>query len=855
MFKKALIAISLCCLSIFTIAQTGTLSGKITSEDGFPLEGVSIVDASSNKIYGFSGVDGLYEIKLDAGREIRVRFSYVGYENKFIKENLEEGEVKNRNIIMVIPSSGAVQIFGIKERENPIKKIPVKVTTEIPSFQGGIEAVLIIAPVNMTNELSSAYSVRGGSFDENLVYVNEIEVYRPFLVRSGRQEGLSFPNPDMVDNIVFSAGGFEAKYGDKLSSVLDINYKNPTEFHGAMTASLLGGSIQIGNRRTLGGEEGNGGYFSHNTGVRYRSNAYVLGTLDTQGEYNPNFVDVQSYMTWKPKKYGTVEYSFLGNYSRNNYNFTPQTRQTDVGTINEALRFTVFFEGQENSSFETFFGAFSTKILTAEESYLRFTVSAFNTYENESFDVLGQYRLDELERDFGSDEFGEVIRNRGIGAFREHARNDLDATVFNFSHRGSSQVNKFNYLEWGFRAQTENIDDRLSEWTMIDSAGYNSPRPNDLIGYDPENRPDQGIFLQDVIKSENSLSSFRSSAYIQNRKSWKYEDNSEMTLTLGLRGTHWTFNNEFVGGPRIQYSYKPNWVIQTDSLEKKRDVVFTLAGGFYYQPAFYKELRGLDGTLNEEIEAQRAIHFVAGADYLFQLWERDFKLRGEVYYKDLANLIPYEVENVRTRYYATNNANGYATGADLMMNGEFIEGVQSWLRASLLFTAEDLTDDSYFEYINTDGEVIEPGFTLNTEVADSTLVFPGNIPRPTDQRFSFSMIFQDQMRKWPHYKVLVSMFYSTGLPYGPPDFERYKDVLRLPAYRRVDIGFSRDLFVKRDKEDPFFETGMISLEVFNILDINNTNNYTWVEDVNGRLYGISNFLTGRRLNLRLRLTF
>lgn len=858
MLRQLAFTVSFLMMSFSILAQTGMIKGTVSAKNGETIVGATITDVSTGKYLGQTNVDGTYNIELEAGTDRKIRFTAMNFEEKIFKVDILEGQEKVLNVRLIIRSIGVVQVQGIDERKGAIKKIPVKIVSEVPSISQGIEQVLIIAPVNISNELSSAYSVRGGSFDENLVYVNDIQVYRPFLVRSGQQEGLSFPNPDMVDNIVFSAGGFEAKYGDKMSSVLDIKYRNPDSFEGRITGSLLGGSVQVGDRIIFNqsDEKKEEGYISYNIGARYKSNSRILGTLDTQGEYNPNFFDLQSLITWKPKKYGVAEFSFLGNISRNQYNFEPASRQTDVGTINEALRFTVLFEGEEQSQFETFFGAFSAKFLTSESTFLRFTASAFQTYESESFDILGQYRLDELERDFGSDDFGEVLRNRGVGAFREHARNNLDANVFNIAHSGTKEVNKDNFLEWGGKFQLENINDRLSEWKMIDSAGYASPRPNDVVGFiDIADRPFQEIQVTDLIKSKNVLSSQRANLYLQNRRSWENDKDAEFTLNVGLRGTYWSYNQEFVGGPRAQFSYAPDWTFERDSLTYNRDIVFTLSGGVYYQPGFYKELRGINGELNPEIEAQQALHVVAGVDYLFKIWGRDFNLRSEIYYKDLNNLIPYEVENVRTRYYATNNSNGYATGLDLMLNGEFINGVESWMRASLLRTQENLTDDSYIQYINTDGDLIEPGFTLNQEIADSTTVYPGFIPRPTDQTFSFSMIFRDQMKKWEQYKVLVSMFYATGLPYGPPTFERYLDVLRLPAYRRVDIGFSRDFFHKREKEDPFIKSGWLSLEVFNILDINNTNNYTWVEDINGRQYGIANFLTGRRLNLKLHFEF
>lgn len=853
-----------------SLAQEGQVYGHVFGDHNEKLIGVKIFDKTT-KYQTSTDNNGFYELDLPANVTFEIVFHYLG-EQKTITVNLKNDQIKQLDVVLkTTVEIESADIIGIRERGKTITKIDPRIASQIPSPQAGIEAVLRVAPVNMNNELSSAYSVRGGSFDENLVYVNGIQVYRPFLVRAGEQEGLSFPNPDMVENITFSAGGFEAKYGDRLSSVLDIKYKNPTEFSGSTSMSLLGGSVQVGDRIETRKKKEDQGYISYNLGFRVKSNAYLLGSLDTKGDYNPRFIDVQSYIIWKPKEYSPFEINFLGNYSQNRYHFVPQSRQTDVGNINEALRFSVDFEGAEESDFETFFGALSLKYFASENTLLRLVTSTFKTYENENFDIFGRYRLDELERDFGSDDFGEVLRNRGVGAFRNHARNELDATVFNVNHIGSSQINKKNYVEWGVKYQVEKINDKLSEWSLIDSAGYSSTRPDDNLGYGDGERPFQEIAIQDVIKASNNISSNRITGYLQNTNVFKRSNKTKIEVNYGLRGHYWDFNEEFVGGPRANASFHPKWYknkIKADT--NLVDIVFSLASGYYFQPAFYKEMRGLQGEVNEDIRAQQAIHFVGGVNYLFKAWNRPFIVKTEIYYKKLSKLIPYEVENVRQRYYATNNSNGYATGIDVMLNGEFIDGIESWVRASVLKTEEDLTDDFYYEYTNTDGEIIVPGYTLNRDVADSSIKYPGYIPRPTDQRFSFSLLFKDEMKKWPEYKVLVSLYYSSGLPYGPPSFERYKDVNRAPAYRRVDIGFSKDLFVKRNKKiddgeiilnkkgqtkNHLIKKGWISLEVFNLLDISNTINYSWIEDVNGRQYGIANHLTGRRINVKLHFDF
>lgn len=859
MLRRVGTTLTLLFFTTIAFAQLATVKGVVRDDEGNRLPNSHIFEKDNKSNFTFTNTDGEYEIEIIANRDIILVYTFLSNQEE-VRYNLSEGEVKNSNIaIKNTVQIGDAHITAVGEREKPIQRLDPKVIDNIPTPQEGIEAILLTAPVNFSSELSSSYSVRGGSFDENLVYVNDIQVYRPFLVRAGQQEGLSFPNPDMVESIEFSAGGFEAKYGDRMSSVLDIKYRRPTEFSGSITGSFLGGAVQLE-------DASENGKFTHNSGIRYKSNTYLLGSLDTQGDYDPRYTDFQTYLSFKPQQYGNLEFNFLGNYSRNRYNFIPKTRQTDVGNINEALRLTVYFEGQEVSSFETFFGAFSTNYNPSEMTSLKFIASAFRTYESEYFDILGQYFLDELERDLGSDSFGEVLRNRGVGGFLEHARNDLDATVINATHKGWHDFEaQGHFLEWGAKWQQETINDRLSEWTLVDSAGFATPHRPDSIGYiDPSADPHTDIYLHDVIKVQNNVSSNRFSGYVQDSFSFEDKKEGEYTANFGVRGQMWDFNNQFVWGPRANFSYKPKWqriakdISGQDSTVTK-DLVLTLAGGMYWQPAFYREMRGISGEINHDIRAQRAVHVVAGADYLFYGWNRPFKLVAEVYYKDLSSLIPYEVENVKLRYYATNNSRGYATGVDVMLNGEFIDGIQSWMRASVLKTEEDILDDFYYQYTNSDGETIIPGFTLNDDPVDSTLIEPGFIPRPTDQRFTFSLLFQDEMPKWPEYKVLVSLYYGTPLPFGPPSFERYKDVLRTPSYRRVDIGFSRDLITDKNRGEKKFTTwfhdGWVSLEIFNILGINNTINYSWIEDVNGRQYAIPNFLTGRRINLKLALKF
>jgi hypothetical protein len=859
------VRLSLLCLllwPVFAFPQNATLRGKVRNPQGEALAGIIIRQIDNTANGTASDADGKFSLVLPAGQNITLVFKGTGAREYTKEFFLRAGEIKEVDVIYdATVEVGTVEIVDIKAREDGIKPITTKLPTRLPTIQQGIEAYLIQAPVNFPSELSSSYNVRGGSFDENLIYVNDIQVYRPFLVRAGEQEGLSFPNPDMVQSIDFSAGGFQAKFGDKMSSVLDIQYARPDSFGGTFQIGLLGAQLQlegISKNRKL----------THNTGVRYRDNAYVLNSLDVSGDYNPRYADVQTYITWRPgHEYGPWELSFLGNYANNRYNFVPKTRETDVGSINEALRLTVFFEGQEITRFETYFGAFAARYNPSETSQIKFIASAFQTYESEYFDILGAYRLDELERDLGSDSFGEVLRNRGVGGFLQHGRNDLAATVYSGSVKGFKDFDAKNHLlQYGADLQIETIHDELNEFILVDSAGYASPRPPDEIGYeDPTDRPFQEIAMRERIKAVNEVSSSRVSAYVQDTWRKTLPNDHSFSATAGVRANHWTWNNQTVISPRANFSYTPRWLAarvnretgKVDSIRK--DIVLTAAIGYYYQPPFYREMRGFDGVVNPDIRAQKSIHYILGADYLFRAWDRSFKVVAEAYYKQMDDLIPYEVENVRQRYFAVNNARGYATGLDVMVNGEFIEGVQSWIRASVLKTEEDLRDDFYFLYLNSDGDTIRPGFTLNNAPVDSIRQEPGFIPRPPDQRFSFSMLFLDEMKNKPWYKVSVNFFFATGVPYGPPSRERYLDVNRTRSYLRADVGFSRDLFYKKKNKNNFvgkyIERGNIALEVFNLLGVNNVVNHQWIEDVNGRQYGIPTYLTGRRINLRFSMDF
>lgn len=814
---------------------TGVLVGQVRDERGQSLPFVNVVLVEEMR--GITANEqGAYVLQVPAGKPVVVRFSFTGMLPRTDTLEVGPGERREWNVILRSRTLSQVEIEGMRRQAVGLETLDPKVTRFIPRPMDGVEA-LLVGQMGFTqrSELSSGYSVRGGNFDENLVYVNDIEVYRPFLVRAGQQEGLSFPNPDMIERIQFSAGGFEARYGDKLSSVLDIAYKRPKGFAGSASASLLGGSVHLEN--TMAGTR-----LRQITGFRYRRNQYLLDGLDTQGEYDPVYSDLQTYWTYDLTE--KVELGFLGVFSSNRYNLIPQSRETELGSFNQALRFTVFFEGQERTAFDTYFGAVNLNVQQSKDLLLKFTASAYRTFESERFTILGQYRLSELERDLGSDQFGEVVRDLGVGSYLDHARNDLDATVLTVAHRGFLQLPR-SYLQWGGDLRSEIINDRLNEWTMIDSADYSIPQSG----------PD-ALELRYSLKSKLNLQSIRATAYVQNAWSWQPREYRRWDLVAGLRAHYWSYNGQTVVSPRMRVTYRPGWTtLDANGDTVLKDFSFWFATGLYYQPPFYRELRRFDGTLGEDVRAQRSVHFLLGMDRHFKIWDRPFKFATEAYYKYMDDVIPYKVDNVRIRYFGENSARGRAIGLDMKLNGEFIPGIESWASIGVMSVSEDILDDFYVDRYNTAGQLIVPGFTFDQVAVDSVRREPGSIPKPTDQRVNVAFFFQDEMPNWPTFKVHVSLVFGTGLPFGPPSPVRYSDTLRTNLYRRVDIGFSKQLLGAAGQEKTGFlghiNNMWLSLEVFNLLNINNTIDYSWVQDVNSRYYAIPGFLTPRRLNLKL----
>lgn len=801
------------------MAQTATLRGVLLDELNNPIENATI---SANLNGTISNSNGFYILEIPSNKDINVEFSHINHKPVRVIFNLRNGQEFEFNPVLKIDIEQieTVVITGTKRSVfEGVTTISPEIIRTIKGAQPGVENLLKTLPgVNISNELSTQYSVRGGNFDENLVYVNGIEVYRPFLVRSGQQEGLSFVNTNMVQDVQFSAGGFQAKYGDKLSSVLDITYRKPTEFGLRTDFSLLGGSITA-----EGASKDN--KFSALVGLRYRDNTLLVDAKETQTNYEPQFLDAQTYMNYKisPK----FNLSFLGSITSNTYNYAPKTRQTNFGTIQNPIALLVFYEGQEQDAYSTYFGALNGSYQVNENLNLQFIGSSFHTTEQEYFDILAQYRLGEVNSNIGDENLGEVEFSEGIGGQINHARNDLDALITTIEHRGDYKKNK-NHFQWSIKYTNEDIRDRVVEWEVIDSAGFSINPPNldqfDNQPYTPNTGP---LASYQNIRATNSTTVQRLQAFAQ----WSKRSSlgfSEVFYNFGVRAHQWNVNGQnfnskqqMVFSPRGQFSIKPNG---------KKDMLYRLSGGLYYQPPFYRELRDVNGTVNSNVKAQRSIHLVAGHEYSFKLWKRPFKLISEAYYKSLSDVNPYTVENVRIRYAANNNAKAYAYGLDVRLNGEFVAGTESWFSFGYLKTEEAIGGKEF-------------------------------IARPMDQRLKFGVLFQDYIPQLPNMKMYLNLVYNTGVPGGSPSYaDVYSYQNRLPDYKRADIGMSYVLVDAKNRAKngwkKRFKELSFGVEIFNIFDVQNSITNTWVRDVySKRQYSIPNYLTPRVFNIRLNMRF
>lgn len=876
----------LCLLTLPVFGQNVTYKGRVIDVKQAGLSEIEIYIPSKDTLF-HSNANGDYTINAQTKDTFTIFFfadRFTPSQKLFVDGSKFTSSRNLRAIQFNIESLEGVDI--VRQAEKPFELDVIKLnhwgTLPVQNIE---QALVFTTAARSSNELTSNYNVRGGNYDENLIYVNGFQIYRPFLTRAGQQEGMSFINSSLVESLGFSAGGFDARYGDKLSSVLDINYRKPEPFRASLMASMLGAEAhieqQLGKRKR----------FNYMAAGRFRSNGYFLNSLPVKGAYNPVFGDVQVLTNYIITDNWT--WSNIFHYSDNTYSFQPQSQKTDFGKFNEAYRFDVYFEGQEMSRFKTVMGATKFAYVSdTKKTKLDFFASYFHSDERETFDILGEYYINQLETNPLQENYGDSIDVLGIGGFLEHGRNRLKATVFNIYHTGSFDLyrgamkNKPNTIIqqdilWGANVEISHFNDRLSEWKYVDSAGYSM------------NSTDHKVLLSNVIKGNTLLNTQRFTGHAQYRatftdhkkqfivsKSFKYKDankvkqritltdtlatsTSKWALNLGTRVGYTTVNDEFFVTPRLSVTYYPRTYIIKDSSIVKRTSSIRFATGLYYQPPMYREMRTFDGQINTNVLSQKSLHFIIGYDAFFYMLARNnpFKFTAEIYYKHLWDVNPYQVLNVRTRYYANNDAVAYATGIDLNLNGEFIKGITSYFKIGLMKTMEDIKNDHYTEYFNSAGEKIVFGYTANQVVADSNVVYPGYIPRPTDQLFTVGMLIQDQMPNFEALSLQVGLNFGTGLPYGPPGDDRYKDTLRMRSYFRVDVGTAYDfLYKKRKVQKENFSNNklkgaILSFEVYNLLGINNEMSKQWIQDINGSQFSIPNHLTQRRFNLKLILQF
>lgn len=786
LFLLALLATALGC-----VAQTFTLRGRVTDGEGNPVEFASVTCPSQGRAT-VTSLQGQYALRLLSADSVVVKFSMLGYRTKTRVLRRPKGtQTLQVTLSEQANTLGEVTVAGQRIQSGQTQDISTKPLRSLPSTTGNAVEELIQsqAGVSTHSELSSQYNVRGGSFDENSVYINSVEVYRPFLVRSGQQEGLSVINPDMVERIGFSTGGFEAKYGDKMSSALNITYRRPKRFEATAAASLLGGSAYVGfsNKR-----------LAWANGVRYKTTKYLLGSLETKGEYKPNFLDYQTYLSYKPNKRWTVD--FIGNISDNHYNFHPKDRETKFGTMESVRSFRVYFDGQEKDRFRTFFGTLGITRHLGDSTSVSLLGSSFSTSEQERYDIQGQYWLTQTE----------TSENLGVGTYFEHARNYLKAHVESVKLL-LKHTAKQHDVEAGLTWKQEHIEENSVEYEMRDSAGYSVPHTG------------KDLFMIYSLRARNELNANRLETYVQD--TWRFRSAGEhtlFTLNYGLRFSHWNYNKESILSPRVSLGITPSF---------NHNVTLRFATGLYYQAPFFKELRDTStvagvtrATLNRKIKSQRSIHFIAGMDYRFNMNNRPFKFTAELYYKLLGNVVPYSINNVKVVYYGSNEASGHAAGLDLKLFGEFVPGTDSWVTLSVMDTKMKLNGVK--------------------------------VPMPTDQRYALNLFFTDYFPGTTRWKMSLKLAYADGLPFSAPHRELETNTFRAAAYKRADIGMSYRVLNNEHRErKSVFRNIWLSLDCLNLLGINNVNSYYWVTDVTNQQYAVPNYLTGRQINARLLFEF
>lgn len=790
---KTIIFQIICLLVTVTAsAQTFTLQGRVTDENNEPIEFASVSCLKQGKMT-MTSLKGEYSMQLHSADSVVIKFSMIGYKAKTRVLRRPRGK---QTLQIVLHSDenqlGEVTVTGKKIETGQMEDISKDHLKSLPSASGNAVEELIQsqAGVSTHSELSSQYNVRGGSFDENSVYIDNVEIYRPFLVRSGQQEGISVINPDMVEKISFSTGGYEARYGDKMSSALNIKYRKPKKFEATASASMLGASAFIGvsNKKV-----------SWSNGFRYKTTKHLLGSMDTKGEYSPTFIDYQTYLTYTPNK--RWEIKLLGNISDNHYNFTPEDRETKFGTMENVKAFQVYFDGQEKDVFRTFFGAVGITRNFGEKTSLSLIASAFNTREQEKYDIQGQYWLTQTE----------TSENLGVGTYFQHARNYLKAHVESAKLLFKTKYKKHD-IEGAFTFKKEKITENSVEYEMRDSSNYSIPHTG------------KDLYMIYSMRAKNVLDANRIEAYVQD--AFRFTSNNEKTLytlNYGVRLSHWSYTKETIVSPRVSLGIIPAF---------NENVTMRFATGLYYQAPFFKELRDTTtqngityASLNSKAKSQRSIHFIAGFDYRFRMNNRSFKFTAEAYYKALGNLVPYSVNNVKVVYYGSNESSGHAAGIDLKLYGEFVPGTDSWLSLSLMNTSMKLNGKS--------------------------------IPLPTDQRYAINMFFTDYFPGTDRWKMSLKLALADGLPFSAPHQELESNVFRAPAYKRADIGLSYRLLNNEGKQRKHIQLRNVWLgaECLNLFGINNVNSYYWITDVTGGQYAVPNYLTGRQINFRVTVDF
>lgn len=792
--KLKLFILQIICLCAFVSAQaqTFTLSGRVIDENNDPVEFASVSCPKQGKMT-MTSLKGDYSLQLQSADSVEIRFSMVGYKTKV--RTLRRPRGKQTMQVVLHSSDNAlseVTITGKRIETGQTQELSKEHLKSMPSTTGNAveEMIQSQAGVSTHSELSSQYNVRGGSFDENSVYINNVEIFRPFLVRSGQQEGISVINPDMVEKIGFSTGGYEARYGDKMSSALNIEYRRPKRFEASATASMLGASAFVGMSNKK---------FSWSNGLRYKTTKYLLGSMDTKGEYQPTFIDYQTYLTYSPNKRWDIK--FLGNISDNHYNFTPEDRETNFGTMENVKAFKVYFDGHEKDVFRTFFGSLGITRKFNENTSLSLIASAFNTREQEKYDIQGQYWLTQTE----------TSENLGVGTYFQHTRNYLKAHVESAKLLFKTKQKKHD-IEAAFTYKWEHIEENSVEYEMRDSSKYSIPHTG------------KDLYMIYSMRAKNTLTANRVEAYAQDTYRFTGSEGKTLyTLNYGLRLAYWSFTKETILSPRLSLGIIPAF---------NENITMRFATGLYYQAPFFKEIRDTTTTngityasLNRKAKSQRSIHFIAGFDYRFKMNDRPFKFTAEAYYKALGNLVPYSVNNVKVVYYGDNMCSGHAAGLDLKLFGEFVPGTDSWVSLSLMNTSMKLNGKS--------------------------------IPLPTDQRYAVNLFFTDYFPGTTRWKMSLKLALADGLPFSAPHRELESNVFRAPAYKRADVGLNYRIIDNSDrhkKRNPIRNL-WVGAECLNLFGINNVNSYYWITDVTGQQYAVPNYLTGRQINVKLSVDF